>query len=200
MHVRHQFLSSPAHFCSLGLILSVICSGCGGEEPPPPAEPTQSAIILTSPAFADGQMIPKEFTCEGADRSPPLAWSGVPSAARSLVLVCDDPNGIMRIWSHWVIFNLPPQTKSLEEGIPRTETFKVDAGEGHQGINDFHKIGYGGPCPPSGTHSYSFRLYALDIELNLTAKATRSDVLVWTKGHTLGEGRLTGKYQRGGKK
>ena len=105
----------------------------------------------------------------------------------------------MGTWSHWVVFNLPPETKGLKEGIPAEETITVDAGKARQGKNDFDKIGYGGPCPPSGTHRYFFRLFALDAVLDLGSTVTRADVLKAIDGHILAEGRLIGKYQRGGK-
>jgi Raf kinase inhibitor-like YbhB/YbcL family protein len=155
-------------------------------------------------------MIPKACTCDGADRSPALQWSGVPAAARTLALICDDPDAPMGTWSHWVVFNVAPRTNGLKEGVPPEETLPASSIEGaeseggsggsaRQGRNDFKKLGYGGPCPPSGTHRYFFRLYALDIELTLRPAATRADVLKAIAGHILAEGRLVGKYQRGGK-
>ena len=105
----------------------------------------------------------------------------------------------MGTWSHWVIFNLPPNTSSFSQGIPPDETIAAGGGTARQGRNDFGKIGYGGPCPPSGTHRYVFRLYALGAELKLDSAATRADVLNAIKGQILAAGRLIGKYQRGGK-
>jgi Raf kinase inhibitor-like YbhB/YbcL family protein len=161
-------------------------------------------IRLTSPAFAEGGMIPKPYTCDGADKSPPLEWSGVPASARSLALICDDPDAPAGTWSHWVLFDLPPSTKSLEEGIAADLQAKLvskPAGQEpqvsvRQGKNDFGKIGYGGPCPPGGTHRYFFRLYALDAPLDLEPGATRSSVLKAITGHVVAEGRLMGKYSR----
>jgi Raf kinase inhibitor-like YbhB/YbcL family protein len=199
MRVRNRTLNSPAIFGLLGLLAQALCAGCGSSGSLPPEEPSRMTIKLSSSAIADGALIPKTFTCDGSDRSPPLEWSGVPSSARSLALICDDPDAPMGTWSHWVVFNLPPQTNALSEAIPPTETFQLEVGEGRQGRNDFKKLGYGGPCPPGGTHRYYFRLYALDSELELTSKATRADVLKAIEGHIVAEGRLVGKYQRGSK-
>jgi Raf kinase inhibitor-like YbhB/YbcL family protein len=155
-------------------------------------------------------MIPETFTCDGSDRSPPLEWSGVPSSAQTLALICDDPDAPMGTWSHWVVFNVPPQVNALKEGIPTTGTISLGMGDesrsaggktesATQGVNDSGKTGYGGPCPPSGTHRYFFRLYALDIRLELGTKATRADVLKAIKGHIMAEGTLVGKYKRKGR-
>jgi Raf kinase inhibitor-like YbhB/YbcL family protein len=126
-----------------------------------------------------------------------------------LALICDDPDAPMGTWSHWVVFNIAPRTSALKEGIPAEETIAAVAGEtpetadgtkpnARQGTNDFGKIGYGGPCPPSGTHRYFFRLYALDIQLDLSSAAKRSQVLKAIEGHILAEGRLIGRYKRSG--
>jgi Raf kinase inhibitor-like YbhB/YbcL family protein len=149
-------------------------------------------------------MIPKEFTCDGADRSPPLEWSGVPESAKALVLICDDPDAPAGTWAHWVVVELPPETRSLPGGITTEPTTSAEpksaAGAAtailRQGKNDFGKIGYGGPCPPSGTHRYFFRLYALDTQTDLDAGANRSAALKAIEGHILAEGRLMGKYAR----
>jgi Raf kinase inhibitor-like YbhB/YbcL family protein len=151
------------------------------------------AMRVESPAFAEGGRIPDRYTCDGRDVSPPLSWSGVPEATKSLALICDDPDAPGKTWVHWVLFNLPPRTKELPEGVPARESV---SGGGEQGINDFRKIGYGGPCPPSGTHRYVFRLYALDTEVGLAAGATRADLDRAMKGRVLAEGALTGKYSR----
>jgi Raf kinase inhibitor-like YbhB/YbcL family protein len=151
------------------------------------------AMRVESPAFAEGGQIPRQYTCDGRDISPPLSWSGVPEATKSLALICDDPDAPGKTWVHWVLFNLPPRTKELLEGMPALETI---SGGGEQGVNDFRKIGYGGPCPPSGTHRYVFKLYALDAEVALASGATRADLDRAMKGRVLAEGALTGKYSR----
>ena len=152
------------------------------------------ALRVESPAFSEGGQIPRPYTCDGKDISPPLSWSGVPEAAKSLALICDDPDAPGKTWVHWVLFDLPPATGRLAEGIPARESV---SGGGIQGTNDFRKIGYGGPCPPGGTHRYFFKLYALDTQLKLSAAATKADVERSMKGHILAEGTLTGKYSRG---
>ena len=147
-------------------------------------------IKVESGAFSDGGAIPKQYTCDGRDLSPPLSWSGVPAGARSLVLICDDPDAPRGTWVHWVVFDLPPTTRDLPEGIA------TPAG-GVQGTNDFRKTGYGGPCPPGGTHRYLFKLYALDTELKLAPGATKAQVETAMEGHVLEQGTLTGRYSRG---
>ncbi len=194
---RHARTALVGIACSLPMLVS---AGCQRKDPLPTEDPARRTIQLRSPAFADGGMIPKTFTCDGTDRSPPLEWSGVPVKAQSLVLICDDPDAPLGTWSHWVVFNLAPGVRALNEGIPPEETIALAAAEtpesadgkpprARQGTNDFHKIGYGGPCPPGGTHRYFFRLYALDIQLELGSSATRSQVLKAIKGHILAEGR-----------
>lgn len=151
-------------------------------------------LELTSSAFGEGEPIPSRFTCDGADVSPPLAWSGVPEGARSLALICDDPDAPMGTWVHWVLYDLPAETGSLAEGVPREPTLEIRA---RQGENDFRRTGYGGPCPPPGKpHRYFFKLYALDSEVVLKAGAKKSDLEKAIKGHVLAEGRLMGTYQR----
>jgi Raf kinase inhibitor-like YbhB/YbcL family protein len=184
--------------------------GCGGRDPLPPEDPNMLTIKLRSSAFTDGGMVPKTFTCDGANHSPPLAWSSVPDSARSLVLICDDPDAPAGTWSHWVAFNLPIQLKGLKEAVPTDEMIPKGVMEGsppagedieaRQGKNDFGKTGYGGPCPPSGTHRYFFRLYALDSKLKLGSSPTRAEVLEAIQGRILAEGRLMGKYERAAKK
>jgi Raf kinase inhibitor-like YbhB/YbcL family protein len=150
-------------------------------------------IKLTSSAFKDGGMIPTKYTCDGANVSPPLEWSGAPQTTKSLALICDDPDAPGKTWVHWVVFNLPASRTSLPENVPPQETI---AGEGKQGINDFKKIGYGGPCPPSGTHRYFFKLYALADELNLDSRTTKDQLLQAMKDHILAQGELMGRYKR----
>ena len=130
----------------------------------------------------------------------------MPDAARSLVLICDDPDAPRGTWSHWVVFNVPVQIKAIKEGARVDQTIPATAMEGSpplgtgieaiQGKNDFGNTGYGGPCPPGGTHRYFFRLYAVDAKLDLNGSATRADVLKAIEGRILAEGRLMGKYQR----
>lgn len=152
------------------------------------------SINLTSTAFEDGQPIPQKFTCQGANVSPPLQWSAAPEAAKSLVLICDDPDAPVGTWVHWVIYELPARSTGLPEGVPATETLDTGA---RQGVNDFKRIGYGGPCPPpGGRHRYYFRIYAVDTHVALKPGATKQDVLRAIQHHVLAEGVLMGTYQR----
>jgi Raf kinase inhibitor-like YbhB/YbcL family protein len=149
-------------------------------------------IKISSPAFQEGASIPSKYTCDGDDVSPPLIWEPVPDA-RSFVLICDDPDAPMGTWVHWVLYNLPPDGLRLEENIPAQE--RLDNGA-LQGMNDFRRIGYGGPCPPSGEHRYFFKLYALDHTLELEAGATKAQVMIAMEGHVRAQGHLMGRYRR----
>lgn len=149
---------------------------------------------LTSPDFTEGAVIPKQYTGDGRDVSPPLRWSGAPEATRSFALVCDDPDAPRGTWVHWVLFNVPADQQELAEAVPATATL---AGGAKQGKNDFGKLGYGGPAPPRGKpHRYLFKLYALDTSLDLKEGATKQDVERAMKGHLLEEVRLMGTYGR----
>jgi Raf kinase inhibitor-like YbhB/YbcL family protein len=148
-------------------------------------------IKITSSAFKDGEFIPKKYTCDGANVSPPLEWTGIPAAAKSIALICDDPDAPAGTWVHWVIFNIHASVKGLKENIPAV---KVLEDKSVQGTNDFRKTGYGGPCPPGGVHRYFFRIYALGDYLNLAAGATKAELLKAMKGHILAEGSFFGKY------
>ena len=148
---------------------------------------------ITSSAFGSGEMIPAKYTCDGADFSPQLEWSGSPAGTRSFALICDDPDTPMGTWVHWVIYDIPPTAMMLAEGITREKDLP---GGGTQGINDFRRIGYGGPCPPGGTHRYFFKLYALDAMLGLKPGITKDQLLTAMRGHILGEAQLMGTYRR----
>ena len=150
-------------------------------------------MIVTSPAFGHNQPIPARFTCDGDDISPPLAWKGVPGTAKSLALICDDPDAPVGTWVHWVVYNLPPATDSLPEHIMKIDTLSNGA---KQGITDFRSIGYGGPCPPSGTHRYFFKLYALDTMIALPAGKSKKEIERAMQGHVLAYGELVGTYSR----
>jgi Raf kinase inhibitor-like YbhB/YbcL family protein len=150
-------------------------------------------VQLTSSAFPDGGAIPPRYTCDGKDVSPPLAWSAPPRGTKSLALICDDPDAPAGVWVHWVAYDLPASSPGLPEAVPPREEI---AGGGRRGRNDFRKIGYGGPCPPSGTHRYVFTVSALDRTLHLRAGATKGELVAAMRNHVLEEGRLTGKYSR----
>jgi hypothetical protein len=150
-------------------------------------------LDIKSTAFGEGDLIPKKFTCDGADISPELSWSQPPEGTGSMVLICDDPDAPMGTWVHWVLYGLSPDTLEISEGIPDG---KVVLGGAKHGVNDFRKYGYGGPCPPGGTHRYFFKLYAVDTEVDLDPGATKDEVLDAIKGHVLAEGQLMGRYSR----
>ena len=154
-----------------------------------PEVPEVVELKLSSPAFLDGSSIPSKFTCDGSDVSPELVIDGVPENAKSLVLIVDDPDAPSKIWEHWTLFNIPPDTKVMREG-------SVPAGS-VQLMNDFRRVEWGGPCPPPGkVHHYRFRLSALDIVLSLGSSAKKSDVVAAMKGHVVAESVLVGAYRR----
>jgi Raf kinase inhibitor-like YbhB/YbcL family protein len=179
--------------------LMLVFLSCGSRQPV--AQPSATStpkeekpeIKLTSTAFKDGQPIPRTYTCDGVNVSPPLEWSGVPKTVKTLSIICDDPDASPDTWVHWVLYNLPADNIGMVESLPATE--KLLAG-GFQGTNDFKKIGYGGPCPPSGTHHYFFKIYALDGEIPLKAGATKAELLKAMEGHVLLQGQLMGTYKR----
>jgi Raf kinase inhibitor-like YbhB/YbcL family protein len=142
-------------------------------------------VKITSSAFQDGANIPSKFTCDGADTSPPLQIADIPSEAKSLALIVDDPDAPSGLFTHWLVWNIPRQTNAVGEG---------STPKGVQGTNDFGKSGYGGPCPPSGTHRYYFKILALDRELDLPFGAKRGQVDAAIKGHVVAQGELMGRY------
>jgi Raf kinase inhibitor-like YbhB/YbcL family protein len=151
-------------------------------------------MIITCPSFEPGELIPPVYTCDGKDLSPPLRWTDAPAGTKSFALISDDPDAPVGTWVHWVVWNIPSSVNSLEENQPKKESLP---GGIRQGTNDFQRVGYGGPCPPSGTHRYYFRLYALDTLLDLPATTTKARLEKAMKGHVLGEAELMGKYRRG---
>jgi len=142
-------------------------------------------IRVFSEAFESKGMIPAKYTCNGENINPPLGFEGIPEEAKSLVLIMDDPDASMGTFTHWVVWDIEPVAGIEEDSIP-----------GVEGMNDFRKIGYGGPCPPSGTHRYSFRVYALDKKLEIKAGSGRKDIENAMIGHILAEGELVGKYAK----
>jgi Raf kinase inhibitor-like YbhB/YbcL family protein len=139
-------------------------------------------------------MIPPQYTCDGEDVSPPVTWRGVPDEAESLTLILEDIDSVKGVWSHWVVFDVPPGVNTLPEAVPPSRSLPEG---GAQGRNDFDNSGYGGPCPSDGkTHRYVLRLYALDTKLGLAAGATREQVLDRSEGHVLQKSELMGRYRR----
>lgn len=198
-------------------VLVLIVVGCAGpaqppEETQPPQEvrPTEEAptpedvqppeeggeamaFELKSPAFGYGEPIPRRYTCDGEDVSPPLEWTDPPAGTVSFALIMDDPDAPVGTWDHWVLFDIPADVRSLPEGVPPDA--EPPQG-GRHGQNSWRRLGYGGPCPPGGTHRYFFRLYALDTTLDLPSGATKGDVLQAMEGHILGQAELMGTYSR----
>jgi Raf kinase inhibitor-like YbhB/YbcL family protein len=169
-----------------GLFLICITAFCGPKG-------GNMIITVTSPAFASMQAIPQKYTCDGKDMSPPLSWTNVPKNAKSIVLINDDPDAPAGDWVHWVCYDIPPTIDSLPEAVPASDTLACG---GKQGKTDFGKIGYGGPCPPGGTHRYFFKVYALDIMLNLPSGKTKKEIVMAIKGHVVASGELVGTYSR----
>lgn len=178
--------------------ITLALASCDTPRRNPPKDTKLMTIKITSSAFEAGSTIPKLYTCDDKNISPPIAWTGVPAEAKSLALICEDPDAPRGIWSHWVIYGIDPRVSEIAAGIEPAERTALKPGidPAFQGKNDFGKIGYGGPCPPSGTHRYFFRLYALDRELELKPGATRDQVLKAIEGRIVAEGELMGKYAR----
>jgi Raf kinase inhibitor-like YbhB/YbcL family protein len=153
-----------------------------------------NTIELTSSAFTAGGAIPVEQSCDGKNLSPDLAWSGIPADTKSLVLIVEDPDAPLKPFTHWVLYDLPPKVRQLPAGLPPQPFLPMGGGHGK---NDFRRYGYGGACPPRGsTHRYFFKVYALDTLLDLSAGATKAEVLEAMTGHVKATGELMGKYSR----
>lgn len=151
-------------------------------------------LAISSSAFKPGASIPRLYTCDGKDVSPPLSWSGIPAGTRALAVTCDDPDAPAGNWVHWVIFNIPASAASLPEGVVPKEALQDGS---RQGRNDFGRIGYGGPCPPQGRpHHYLFTLYALDREIALQAGCRKADLFAAMKGRILQTANVSGTYGR----
>jgi Raf kinase inhibitor-like YbhB/YbcL family protein len=148
---------------------------------------------IKSPAFKEGDSIPAKYTCDNLDISPPLEWSDGPAGTKTFALICDDPDAPRGTWVHWVVYNLPGTLMGLPENLPKSETLPDMT---RQGKTDFGSIGYGGPCPPSGTHRYYFKIYALDSVIDPKPGLTKSELLKAIEGHILDQGQLMGRYKR----
>ncbi len=170
-------------------IVILLFAGCTTKE-----DDYMEKISVLVEGFNEGDMIPEEFTCDGKDISPLISWKGIPAGTKSFALIMDDPDAGGGTFVHWVIYNVPAHTRNLTKGMPRNKTL---ADGSMQGMTDFGQPGYGGPCPPPGKpHRYFFKVYALDMNLNLPAGASKSQVENAMMGHILAEGVLMGKYQR----
>ena len=193
--MRHIFQSVPFHL-ALAILLSAAGSRLeGGRTQPAEVKGGNSmALTLISTAFANGAAIPKRYTCDADDLSPALQWTGAPTETQSLALIGDDPDAPAGTWTHWLIWNIPQGARQLPEAVPKTETLENGA---TQGLNDFKRIGYGGPCPPPGRpHRYLFKLYALNARLDLRPGASRADLEQALKAHILAQAELMGTYHR----
>ena len=159
----------------------------------------EMAIKITSSAFVEGKMIPRKYCCDGEGISPPLKWENIPENAKSLVLISDDPDAPAGTWVHWVVYDILPNINEFPEDILSVDLLE-DLEEfnlsGKQGVNSGRSIGYQPPCPPSGTHRYFFKIYALDTILNLDAGASKKEVIRAMERHIISEGKLMGRYRR----
>jgi len=149
---------------------------------------------LESSAFENGKTIPRKYTCDGEDVSPPLTWKGAPEGTKSFALICDDPDAPLMTWTHWVVYGIPVSVDWLLEGLPKT---KIVAGGIKQGSNSGRRIGYSGPCPPGGkAHRYYFRIYAVDADLDIRPGESKKHLEQAMKGHVLGQAETMGLYAR----
>ena len=153
------------------------------------------SLTLTSDAFVNGQSNPVKYACTGRNISPTLSWTEAPAGTQSFALIMDDPDAPMGTWVHWVLFNIPAQARSLQEDLPVTGK-NIDPNAIYVGKNSSGDIGYGGPCPPSGTHRYFFKLYALDTTISLLPGATKDQVLKEMEGHILAQSELMGTFSK----
>jgi Raf kinase inhibitor-like YbhB/YbcL family protein len=194
--------------CFVGLLFALIlmsCAPAATAENPVISQPTISSegpatevtisMELTSEAFVNGQSIPAKYACTGRNISPALTWNEPPAGTQSFALIVDDPDAPMGTWVHWVLFNIKSDTRNLQEDLPITGK-NVDPNAIYVGKNSSGRIGYDGPCPPSGTHRYYFKLYALDTTINLLPGATKEQVLKEMEGHVLAQGELMGTFSK----
>ncbi|HEY9848758.1 MAG TPA: YbhB/YbcL family Raf kinase inhibitor-like protein [Leptolyngbyaceae cyanobacterium] len=193
---RRSFLRQGANLVAL---VGAWLVGCSSANPKYHDRRSQiqvedKTMKLESDSFSANGTIPPKYTCDGQNISPPLKWDTPPISTQSLALIVDDPDAPSRTFVHWVLYDLPPETGNLPEAIPADRP--ILEGFGVQGKNDFGKLGYGGPCPPSGTHRYFFKLYALDRVLELAAGATKEQLEAAMNGHILAAAELIGYYAR----
>jgi Raf kinase inhibitor-like YbhB/YbcL family protein len=180
---------SVQHFLMIfAWLLASACSSGAAESKAAPE------FGLKSPAFQAGGLIPRQYTCDGSDGSPPLAWQSAPAQTRALALIADDPDAPGGTWVHWLIYDLPATANQLAPSVAKSDTLMSGA---RQGVNDFGRIGYNGPCPPRGPgHRYHFKLYALNAPTGLQPRASKAQLLEAIRNHILGQAELIGRYQR----
>ena len=180
------------------LIMPLLLIACSANDEKPAVEmesqeDTSMTLQISSPAFEDGSAIPQEYSCDGDDSSPALFWGELPDQTKSIALIMDDPDAPVGAWVHWVLYDLPGNRTEIPKNVPKSGQLP---GGGTQGSNSWGRSGYGGPCPPGGTHRYFFKLYALDSALDLASGATKEDLLQAMEGHILDQGQLMGTYSR----
>lgn len=193
---RRVFLRQSANLLRLTGVGLVSCRTNSNPSPTSMQLPTKSVgktMKLESTAFTANEMIPFLYTCDGQDISPELHWNTPPTGTQSLALIVDDPDAPSGIFVHWVLYDIPPETRHLPQAVTASSTLPNG---GTQGKNDFGNLGYGGPCPPSDVHRYFFKLYALDRELGLTSGATKAQLEAAMDGHILASAELIGRYAR----
>jgi Raf kinase inhibitor-like YbhB/YbcL family protein len=182
------------HLTFFVLVICLTASACKRAETPQAKGEKTVTMQLRSGAFAEGERIPKEFACDGEDKSPPLAWTGTPNGTKSLALICDDPDAPMGTWVHWVLWGLKGNATSLPENLSKAATLPDSV---KQGRNSWPRVGYNGPCPPPGKpHRYYFKLYALDVELALSESTDQAALEKAMQGHILAQAQLMGRYGR----
>ncbi len=189
---HHRIFFGIASRAAAFMILAAVFLACRGGTPSLQKEGVSvMPITVTSSAFKEGEFIPKKFTCDGDDVSPPISWTGIPGTAKSIALITDDPDAPRGTYVHWVCFNIPPTVTGMPEKVPTVPTLPDGT---RQGINDSRQPGYTGPCPPGGTHRYYFKVYALDTLLTLQGGVTKADLLSAMSGHVIAEGQLMGRF------
>jgi Raf kinase inhibitor-like YbhB/YbcL family protein len=175
------------------VLLFLLLTACGSTSPEPAAPAPAARFDLNSPVFSQAEAISPRHSCDGEDISPPLQWGDPPAGTQSLVLICDDPDAPGGTWVHWLLYNIPADSRALDENVAPEETLPDGS---RQGKNSWGRTSYGGPCPPSGTHRYFFRLYALDTVLELPTRVDKESLLEAMEGHILGQAELMGTYTR----
>ncbi|MEH2309071.1 YbhB/YbcL family Raf kinase inhibitor-like protein [Nostoc sp.] len=194
---RRAFLLQSFSIIGLVELSAIACSSVDNKNTKIASTPsskltTERKSMKLESVFESNSQIPAKYTCDGADISPTLSWDEPPKETQSLALIVDDPDAPRYTFVHWVLYDIPPTVRQLPEHITATKTLPS---AGVQGKNDFGKLGYGGPCPPSSTHRYFFKLYALDKNLGLPPGATKEQILQAMKGHILATAELIGRYQ-----
>jgi hypothetical protein len=177
------------------LIFMLMTACSSSTQTPEPTTEANMSFQLTSEAFASGQSIPAKYSCIGKNISPALSWNDPPTGTQSFALIVDDPDAPGGTWTHWVLFNIPAEMRELQEDLP-IKGKNIEPNAIFVGVNSWGDIGYGGPCPPSGTHRYFFRLYALDTTISLLPGATKDQLLKEMKGHTLAQTELMGTFSK----